>query len=135
MRGRLAIDIQVPKAGLIANLPPHQVPPDGALPGSSNLYVDLDGLLKTRLGYGMIANLAVMERPLGIISYFDANGNYQVIVGSLTRWQLYSGAGPSFSDITDPAHLNAGSADQLVRFAVLRNSGIVWAYGCNGAGN
>ena len=135
MRGRLALDIQVPNGGLIANVPPHLVPPNGSLPGSSNLYVDLDGLCKTRLGYGLIAPLAVVERPMGIISYYDAGGNFQVIVGSITRWQLYAGGGPNFVDISDPLNLNTGSADEPSRFAVLPNNGNVWVYGCNGAGN
>ena len=133
MRGRLAIDLQVPNGGLIANVPPHLVPPNGALPGSSNIYVDLDGLCKTRQGYGLIAPLNPTDRPMGLISYFDAGGNYQVIVGGLTTWQLYNGAGPSFTNITGTP--NAGSADQPVRFAVLPNAGNVWVYGCNGAGN
>lgn len=135
MRGRLVIDIKVPKDGLIGNLPPHEVPPTGMLAGSLNLFTDLDGLLKTRLGYGLISPLAVVERPLGIVSYFDFDGDFQTIVGSLTRWQLYSGAGPSFTDISDGANLNNGSPDAPSRFAVLPSGGHVWVYGCNGAGH
>jgi len=128
MRGKIAIDLEVPSQGLVANLPPHKVPNGGLLPGSSNTFVDLDGLAKTRRGYSVIASVA--DRPIGIVSYFDFNLAYQQVVQTLTKWYHYDPSTITFTNITGTP--NNGSANILGRWAVLPNNNLMWLYGCNG---
>jgi hypothetical protein len=50
VRAQQFIDINPPTQGLVANVPPHLVPPTALLDGE-NIFLDLDGLYKPRFGY------------------------------------------------------------------------------------
>lgn len=126
MRGETVIELQVPTAGLIANVPIHQIPPNGIY-GGTNMFVDLDGLLKPRRGYVALGTPIVTEQQMGQISYFDYDGSYQTIVAGFTSWQLATSV--AFTNITGtPA---TGGADNFWRFTVLPGSNVV-VFGTNG---
>lgn len=128
MRGKDQIQIPVSTSGLVANLPAQQVPPTAMLSSSSNVLVDVDGLLKPRKGYTPLGTMAVSDQVMGIISYLDYNGSYQTILGGQTTWQLATST--PFTNITGTA--DTGTADNHVQFTVLPGSS-VWVYGVNNA--
>lgn len=128
MRGETAIPIQVPTAGLIRNVPIQEAPQNSLVDGQ-NVFVDDDGLLKTRLGYSAVGPALVpAERITGIIGYRDQSGVFQEVVGTLKRWQKYNGDG-TFTDISGTP-LN-GDADDPVRFTPFAQGGVVWVFGVN----
>src|ERR1019366_4828101 len=97
MRGIIPIQIVVPTQGLVANVPNYLVPSGGLVDGS-NVFVDIDGLLKTRLGYSLVGTLNPAERINGIISYRDTNGDFVDVIATVNRWWKYNNDG-TFTDI------------------------------------
>ena len=129
MKGQLVIKFDVPNRGLITNVPPHLVGTDALINGS-NVFVDLDGRLKTRLGNLSVTGTALspVERILGIGSYEDNAGSFFPTVGTATRWQaLIAGA---WTDISGGSFLT-GSINDPVRFTTISSSSKNWLLGCN----
>lgn len=129
MKGQLVIRFDVPTAGLITNLPPHQVPPNGLIAGN-NVFVDLDGLLKPRLGVLPAANNDITERVLGLYPYEDKNSNFFPIAGSATRW--YFNSAGTWTDISGGTLLS-GSINDPVVFTGFASNGFTWVLGANNA--
>lgn len=129
MRGNQPIEFLSPVRGVIANLPIHKVGPD-ALVNGNNVYVDIDGLLKTRQGYTPVASaMAVTERVQGLISYLDISQNFVQLSGGATTWQLFNGT--SWVNITGTPLTTA--ANDFVEFVNFEQSGQEWIYGVNNA--
>src|ERR1039458_5133844 len=126
MRGIIPIQIVVPTQGLVANVPNYQVPAGGLVDGS-NVFVDIDGLLKTRPGYAPVGALSFAERINGIISYRDTTGDFVDVVATVNRWWLYNNDG-TFTDISGGALLT-GDPDDPTRLVAFQQSGLVWVYG------
>ena len=92
MRGDVPVEFQVPVQGVVANVPVHQVG-NQALINGDNCFVDIDGLLKTRLGYTPVApQMAVTERVQGLISDLDSSGVIVQVSGGATTWQYFNGS-------------------------------------------
>lgn len=157
MRGR-AFPLPVPTGGLVLNMPPHQVPPN-ALTDGSNMYLDIDGLLKPRSGYTPLAmpgpattavtnlfwntdtflwsNNPYTWQQLGAggshisggVSYRDSNLSAETVVATLGDW--YSFRDGVWIAITDPAAPQGGSANSPARFAVFSQGGVYYAVGVN----
>src|SRR5579872_2029300 len=128
MRGDTAIEFEVPALGIIANMPPHKVP-NNALINGSNVFVDIDGLLKTRQGYNPVApGMAVTERIQGLISDEDPSGVLVQVAGGTTSWQYFDGS--AWHNITGTPLTT--SANEFVRFTGFASGGFEWIYGVNG---
>src|ERR1019366_5497485 len=78
VRGIIPIQIVVPTQGLVANVPNYQVPAGGLVDGS-NVFVDIDGLLKTRLGYSPVGSLFL---PQAITSISESGSVVTVVLAS-----------------------------------------------------
>ena len=108
-------------------MPIHTIGPNALINGQ-NVFVDIDGLLKTRLGYSPVAPMmAVTERVQGLISDLDTSGTIVQVSGGATTWQYFDGA--TWHNITGTA-LNT-SANDFVRFVGFPQSGDEWIYGVN----
>lgn len=134
MRGPSPLYFPVPRKGLIANVPPHEVPPDALTDGSFNVYIDIDGLLKARQGYSSIASnnsgLNPKDYPIGMLCYRDAAAQvFITIVQGINTWQYF--AGTIWNNITG-ANVITGSFDLPARFATLFQGGNSVVYGING---
>lgn len=120
-RGTSPTNFPVPTAGLIANVPLHQVPPNGAADGS-NVFVDTDGLLKPRGGFTPLAPVGPGGRIMGGIGFKAVNGTPAGVVANLTEWWSFQGTfgtgfgGGSWVNITDPANPQNGKPDLPARF-------------------
>ena len=129
MRGQVAIQIVPPTAGLIRNVPIHLAPPNSLIDGQ-NVYIDEDGLLKTRQGYVAVGPaISPAERITGLISYRDQGGGFVQVIGTVTRWQKYNGDG-TFTDLSG-GNPYTGDADDPVRFVAFAQGGQIWVYGVN----
>lgn len=128
MRGKIVLPIPVPTAGLMAHLPPHQIPPT-ALSDGSNTYLDVDGLYKCRNGYSPVTSPGPSARITGGITYTDSNGTGETVCATLIDW--FALINNVWTKITDPANLNSGSANNPTRFAAFAQGGIFYALGVN----
>lgn len=119
----------VPTQGLVLNVPPDKVGTNGLIAGN-NVFVDLDGLLKPRLGTTQVASndLTVTEPGIGIYPYEDNTGIFYPIVGSPTRW--YANISNTWTDISGGTLLT-GNINDPVRFCPFASGGFDWVIGCN----
>lgn len=128
MRGTTTFPLQLPSAALVANVPPHLAPPNSLIPGSFNIFHDIDGLTKPRSGYVPFQGLAsVGQRLHGGIYYQDQNDNFQYVIASDTDWWALTGG--AWTNITDPANKNIGVATDPARFQVFYQAGNAYAIG------
>src|SRR5216684_23576 len=129
MKGQAVIKFDVPNRGLITNVPQHLVGSD-ALVGGNDVFVDLDGRLKTRRGSVSVTGSAVSpaERILGIGSYEDNVGAFFPVAGTTKRWQALIGG--TWTDISGGSLLS-GSINDPVRFTSFGSSNLNWLIGCN----
>ena len=94
MKGQIIMRFAVPVRGIIANVPPDQtgtygyagstsqvVSTNNALIDGNNVFIDLDGRLKTRRGPISVTGQPVPtnERILGLYPYEDNNGVFYPI--------------------------------------------------------
>lgn len=111
MRGKQPQPIPVPALGLIANVPPDQVPTNGMIDGM-NVFYDTDGYLKPRFGYQpFLPTSEPSNGPvIGLLWYTDTDGttvhmcatptSVFVIVGGV--WTNVTGGTPLTGDANDP---------------------------------
>lgn len=128
MKGQIVMRFEVPTQGLILNQPKHKVGPDALVDGQ-NVFVDLDGLLKTRKGLLPVGSqLSPAERVMGFGYYEDNTGNFYPTLGTPTRWQvLQSGV---WTDVSGGSLLE-GTANDPVRFTNFASGGVNYIIGCN----
>ena len=76
MRGKQPQPIPVPALGLIANVPPDQVPTNGMIDGQ-NVFLDIDGYLKPRFGYQPFLSTSEPSNGpvIGLLWYTDIDGS------------------------------------------------------------
>lgn len=130
MRGTTAIPLVFKSAALVANTPPHLASTDSFIPGSFNIYLDIDGNIKPRPGYTPFLNLAQLNARLhGGICYQDQATDFQYIVASNTGW--FALVSNVWTDITGTP--NVGTDNDPARFAVFFQGGIAWALGVDNA--
>lgn len=128
MKGQLVIKFDVPNKGLVTNVPPHLVGTDALIDGS-NVFVDLDGRMKTRLGNSQVGStLSPVERVLGIGSYEDNTGTFFPTVGTATRWQAQIAG--AWTDISGGSLLT-GTINDPVRFTTISYNNKNWLLGAN----
>lgn len=129
MKGQLVIKFAVPTSGLVVNVPPDQVGPNALIAGN-NVFVDLDGRLKTRLGPTSVtgSSLFPAERVLGIFPYEDNNGIFYPTVGTTKRWQ--ADIAGTWTDLSGGVLLN-GDANDQVRFTAFASNGLNHVIGVN----
>lgn len=125
MRGK-ALPVPVFNGGIVLNTPPHQVPPNGILAGS-NVFVDVDGLLKPRSGYNPLIAIGPGFRIQGGITYEDSRGDVETVVAGLTNWAQFTGA--TWQDITGTPW--SGVEADPARFAAFFQNGAWYALGVN----
>jgi hypothetical protein len=109
LRGQ-PIDIVVPRAGIVANVPPHEVPRDAALDGQ-NVWVDIDGQLKARFGYDPLLQAGPNIGPInGVYWWTDIDLSNQYMAVSPTdvatirggTWAPITGFPPLTGSVDDP---------------------------------
>jgi hypothetical protein len=120
---------QVPNQGFVVNAPPDQVGPQALIAGN-NVFVDLDGRLKTRLGPISVtgSSLYPPERVLGIFPYEDNNGIFYPVVGTPTRWQ--ANIAGTWTDLSGGTLLT-GDPNNQVRFTAFASNGLNHVLGVN----
>lgn len=134
MRGPSPIDIPPPISGLVANLPPHRIPPT-ALSDGLNVVVGTDGMMHSRSGYLPAGMAQPADKPLGGVSWTDGNGDIASVIATRSKW--YGFKSNEWTDITDPAHPVDNTGDNPARFAVFfegdlgdpNSNGNFYAYG------
>lgn len=127
MRGR-AYPIPIPNGGVDYSQPAYLIQPN-QLSDGSNVYVDIDGLLKSRKGYTPLRSTGPGARIQGGINYQNQDLTYASVVSTLTDWYWDNGA--SWTKITDPANPQSGSAADPARFTVFSQGGDWYACGVN----
>jgi hypothetical protein len=115
VRGTTPLELPVPTNGLIANLPPHKVPPNSCLSGSLNQLYFPDGLFHVRMGHQTIGSPQPTERTIGGCSYQDGIGGTQIVLGGETAWWAYVGG--AWTNLAG-GHPLTNTADNAARFAV-----------------
>jgi hypothetical protein len=122
------MNFQVPNRGLVKNLPPHLVGPDALVDGQ-NVFVDLDGVLKTRTGLLQVGSqFSPAERIIGLANYEDSNGIFFPTAGTSTRWQAQIAG--TWTDISGGSYLT-GNINNPIRFTTFPSNGKIHLIGCN----
>lgn len=106
---------------MVANVPPHQLPPNALAAASFNTYVDIDGNLKCRLGYTSISSggngFDPYDYPTCLINYHNAaDQTYYTVMQGISTWQYWRGE--AWNNITNNEYATTGSFDLPGRFAV-----------------
>lgn len=135
MRGPNPITFPVPTRGLVANVPPHQLPPDSLAVGSFNVFVDLDGNLKTRSGYAPVppdgSGLNPNDYPIGLINFHNAaDFKFYTVMQGINTWQYFNGT--DWNNITNSLFPTTGSFGLPGQFTVLFQGAQSVVYGVNG---
>ena len=123
MRGQTPVELAVPYAGWRGDMPIHHMPPNSMLSvpprfNSYNVFIDVDGLIKPRLGYEVLHRFA--GRVMGGYSWTSNVGTVQIIVAVLQSGQqlLYAWNGQTFVSIPGGPVVQGDERDPT-RFVVL----------------
>lgn len=127
MRGTQSFPIPIPSAGLRTDQPPHLIPPN-ALSDGKNMFIDLDGRLKPRLGYSPVNQTGPNVRIMGGLNFAQGDLTRQTIVGSTIGFFINSGLG-TWSALNGP--VRHGSPDKPVRIVPFFTGGAIHALSCN----
>lgn len=135
MRGTQAFPIPVPTAGLRTDAPPHLIPPN-ALASGNNMFVDLDGQLKPRMGYTPVNPVAPGLPPFGVssvrimggLNFAQADQSRQTIIASIVGFFVNSGLG-TWTALTGPNRTS--SINQPVRIVPFFTGGVWHALSCD----
>jgi hypothetical protein len=144
MKGQIIMRFAVPTRGVIANVPPDQtgsysyggntaqiISTNNALIDGNNVFIDLDGRLKTRLGPASVTGQPVPtnERILGLFSYEDNNGVLYPVAGTASRW--FALVGGNWTDLSGGTLFLNGGQNNQSRFTSFSSSGFNWVIGSN----
>lgn len=129
MRAQQFIDLSPATRGIVANVPPQNVPPEAFLDGE-NVFLDIDGLVKPRFGYAPYISPGPNIGPVnGVWWWVDIDGSNQYLAVSPTdvatvtnsAWQTVTGQTQLTGSITDPAQFATMFQNNAINVIIANN--------------